>query len=143
MTIHGPHSGKQTRSRVTIPQHVNPLVAFIFAELRRQNVSYDELSWRSGVLRSTVKAWRKTNTPHATSLEAALGALGWQLTVAPAADRTLPDGLRTDLQAVAEKHGLSSIPALEFLARFGGYSHPGCPLAERRRLNQLQQGIAQ
>jgi hypothetical protein len=73
-------------------------------------------------------------------LEAALGALGWQFTVGPVADRTLPDGLRADLQTLAAKHGLSSIPALEYLAEHTkGFSYPGCPMAERRRQNQQQQ----
>jgi hypothetical protein len=57
------------------------------------------------------------------------------VTVSPA-EHTLPHELRADLQALVAKHGLSTLPALEYAAAYVGYSNPGCPIAERRRLNQ-------
>ena len=126
------------QGRVSIPERCHPLAKVVFAEMRRQAVSYDELEWRSGVLRSTFKAWRTHNRPGLESVEAALGALGWVVTVSPA-EHTIPAELRADLHALAAKHGLSTLPALEYVAEFVGYSSPGCPIAERRRLNQLQQ----
>lgn len=130
---------KRTRSKITVPAHVHPLVKLVFAEMQRQCVTYDELEWRSGVLRSTFKAWRTHNRCGFESIEAALGGLGWQITVAPAI-HVIPDGLRADLQAVADKHGLSTLPALEYLAEFaGGWSYPDCRIAARRRLNQQQE----
>jgi hypothetical protein len=65
----------------------------------------------SGVLRTTVKAWRKeTKLPHIVTAEAALGTLGWHLEALPFAD-TLPAGLRRDLEAVIDRHA-NDLPAL-------------------------------
>jgi hypothetical protein len=122
-------------SKITIPDRCHPLAKTVFAEMARQRVTYDSLEWTSGVLRSTFKAWRTHNRPGLESIEAALGALGWVVTVSPA-EQTIPADLRTDLKALAAKHGLSTLPALEYVAEFVGYSYPGCPIAERRRLNQ-------
>lgn len=51
--------------------------------MRDQGVTYDELEWRSGVLKSTFKAWRTDNRPGIESMQAALGALGWRLVPCP------------------------------------------------------------
>ena len=72
------------RSKITIPERCHPLAKIVFAEMQRQNVTYDELEWRSGVLRSTFKAWRTHNRPGLESIEAALGALGWSVLPVPA-----------------------------------------------------------
>jgi hypothetical protein len=125
------------KSKITIPDRCHPLAKMVFAEMARQRVTYDELEWTSGVLRSTFKAWRTHNRPGLESIEAALGALGWVVTVSPA-EHTIPAELRADLQALVAKHGLSTLPALEYAAEYVGYSYPGCSLAERRRLNQQQ-----
>ena len=106
-------------SKVTIPDHCNPLARAVFAEMRRQGVTYDELEWRSGVLRSTFKAWRKNNRPGLETVEAALGALGWHVLPVPRPE-TLPPQLRADLEAVAAKH-CTSLPCLEFMSAFVGY----------------------
>ena len=86
-------------------------------------VTYDSLEWRAGVLRSTFKAWRTNNRPGLDTIEAALGALGWELMPTPKADRLDP-AVRADLEAVAEKHGLDAIPHLELVAACVGYRHP-------------------
>lgn len=67
------------KSKVTVPEQCDPRAKIVFAEMRRQAVTYDELEWRSGVLRSTFKAWRTNNKPGLDTVEAALGALGWDL----------------------------------------------------------------
>ena len=51
------------QSRITIPERCHPLAKIVFVEMQRQGVTYDELEWRSGVLRSTFKAWRTHNRP--------------------------------------------------------------------------------
>lgn len=131
-----PHKTFGRESRITIPERINPLAKCVFAEMKRQRVTYDELEWRSGVLRSTFKAWRTHNRPGLESIEAALGALGFQLVVAPSAS-ALPPALRADLQALADKHGLETLPTLEFVAEWtNGWSYPGCPLAQRRQRNR-------
>ena len=101
-------------SKITIPERAHPLAKAVFAEMRRQSVSYDELEWRAGVLRSTFKAWRTNNRPGLDTIEAALGSLGWHVLAVPKAS-ALPDELREDLEAVAAKH-CTSLPCLEFIA---------------------------
>lgn len=140
MQNHGSCTGKL--SRIQIPERCHPLAKMVFAEMRRQGVTYDELEWRSGVLRSTFKAWRTHNKPGLESIEAALGALGWSVLPVPIADRVLPDSLRADLQAVAAKHGLSSLPAIEYLREWIGFTWPDCSIAARRRQNQQNERLA-
>jgi len=88
-------------SRVTVPERANPFAKLVFAEMRRQNVSYDELEMRSGVLASTYKAWRCENSPGLASIEATLGALGWTLVPTPRLD-TLPEHVREALAEIGE-----------------------------------------
>lgn len=71
------------RARATVPARAHPLVKRIFAEMRRQGVTYVELGERSGLARETLTAWRVRNIPDLTSLEAVLGALGLKIAVAP------------------------------------------------------------
>jgi hypothetical protein len=92
----------------------------IFAEMKRQRITYDELEHRSGVLRSTFKAWRTNNRPGLDTIEAALGSLGWSLLPVPG-PRAIPAAVRADLEAVAEKHGLDEMPVLQFIAACSDY----------------------
>lgn len=89
-------------SKITIPDHCDPRAKVVFAEMRRQGVTYDELEHRAGVLRSTFKAWRKNNRPGLDTIEAALGALGWSLLPVPNL-ATLPEDIRGDLTALASR----------------------------------------
>lgn len=66
-------------SRVTVPAAAHPLVRFVFAEMRRQGITYVEMSQRSGLARETLNAWRVRNRPDLESLEAVLGVLGYDL----------------------------------------------------------------
>ncbi len=123
-------------SRLSIPDRCHPLAKVVFAEMRRQNVRYDELEWNSGVLRSTFKAWRTSNRPGLDTIEAALGSLGWSVLAVPKAE-TLPAELRADLEAVAEKHG-TALPCLEFIAAAVGRQ----PHTKSGRRDQLVRAAA-
>ena len=86
-------------SRITIPEHAHPLAKLLFGEMKRQKVSYDELEHRSGVLKCTFKSYRVEKVPGLTTIEAALGSLGWR--VVPTPDpATLSPGLREELARV-------------------------------------------
>lgn len=89
-------------SKITIPEHCDPRAKIVFAEMRRQGVTYDELEHRSGVLRSTFKAWRTNNKPGLDTIEAALGALGWALLPVPSL-ANLPEDVREGLKALGAK----------------------------------------
>ena len=115
----GHHNAPANRpSKITIPERCHPLAKAVFAEMRRQRVTYDELEYRSGVLRSTFKAWRTSNRPGLDTIEGALGALGWHVLPVPKPE-TLPAQLRADLEAVAEKHG-TALPCVEFISAAAG-----------------------
>src|SRR4051812_31783812 len=102
-------SGRPKRaSKITVPERCHPLAKAVFAEMRRQGVTYDELEHRAGVLRSTFKAWRTNNRPGLDTIEAALGSLGWHVLAVPRPE-ALPPQLRADLEAVAAKH-CTSLP---------------------------------
>lgn len=72
----------------------------VFAEMRRKGVTYDELEYRSGVLRSTFKAWRTNNRPGLDTIEAALGSLGWSVLPVPSLAE-LPESVREGLKALS------------------------------------------
>lgn len=80
-------------SRISVPPHAHPFVRLVFSEMKRQNVSYAELEFRSGVLGTTVKEWRVSKTPSLQSIQAALGALGWGVAPFPNLE-TLPSHVR-------------------------------------------------
>jgi hypothetical protein len=103
------------KSKITTPEIAHPLAKSVFTLMREHGVTYDELEWKSGVLRSTFKAWRNANRPGLDTIEAALGVFGYSVLPVPPAD-VLPPELRADLEAVAEKHGTKSLPVLEFIA---------------------------
>jgi hypothetical protein len=54
-------------------------VRFIFAEMRRQSITYVQMADRSGLSRESITAWRVRNVPDVSSIEAALGVLGFRL----------------------------------------------------------------
>ena len=65
------------RRSVTMPERVSPHVKLVFAEMMRQQRTYDEVEAASGVRRPTMKQWRRKNAPSLDSLEAVLNALGF------------------------------------------------------------------
>jgi len=89
-------------SRVTVPKHAHPLAKVIFAEMQRQGITYDEMEYASGVLRSTTKAWRTNNTPGLATIEACLGVLGWALVPVPRIDH-VPENVREGVRALASE----------------------------------------
>jgi hypothetical protein len=109
-------------SKITIPEHAHPLAKAVFAEMRRQGVTYERLEWEAGVLRSTFKAWRANNRPGLDTIEAALGVLGWHVLPVPKPE-TLPSELRAELEAVAAKYGMA-LPCLAFIAAAAGRRPP-------------------
>lgn len=88
-------------SRITVPNHVQPIVKFIFAEMRRQGVTYYKMAERSGLARETLTAWRTRNRPDLESLEAVLGVLGYHVSPVrdPEALHASVDLLRRELAA--------------------------------------------
>lgn len=78
----------------------------VFTEMQRQNVTYDEVEYGSGVLRTTVKAWRSKNKPGLDSIEAVMGFLGWDFVAVPR-DRVLPPEVVAELRPLAERFGMT------------------------------------
>jgi hypothetical protein len=100
------------------------MARLVFAEMKRQAITYEQLEWDAGVLRSTIKAWRTDNLPSLPTISAALGVLGWDVLPVPKLERIDPD-LRADLEAVATKHGLKALPNRELVAACVAIKHVG------------------
>lgn len=87
----------------------------VFQLMKEQGVTYDELSWRSGILKTTVKSWRCEKAASLTSLQAALGALGWGIAPFPHLE-TLPPHVHEQVEELAQnffsdEHALAAIVA--------------------------------
>ena len=106
-------------SKITIPQRCHALAKVIFAEMQRQCVSYDELEYRSGVLKSTFKAWRTNNRPGLETIEATLGSLGWALLPVPTMSQ-LPASIRDKLEVLAAEWGEINPLLCELIGRVSG-----------------------
>lgn len=87
-------------SRITVPQKAHPFAKLVFEMMRRTNTTYDEMEYKSGVLRSTVKAWRGDNLPGLDTIAACLGAVGCTLLVAPPRSH-VPADIQEKLDALA------------------------------------------
>lgn len=110
----GHHSARQ--SRVTVPKRCHPAAKIVFAEMRRQGVTYDELEHRSGVQKQTFKAWRTQNAPGLDTISAALGALGWEFLPCPPWDAMAPE-VRNGIEKLATEYGLDEDALLTALLR--------------------------
>ncbi len=66
---------KRRISTLTVPERAGPHVRLVFAEMQRQGLRYDDVEDGSGVLRTTIKAWRSKNYPNLDSIEAVFGFL--------------------------------------------------------------------
>ncbi|WP_292500888.1 hypothetical protein [Methylobacterium sp.] len=86
----------------------------VFAEMARQRVTYDEVAAGSGVLRSTLKAWRHKNRPSLDALEAVLGFLGWDFVPVPR-EKRLPAEVLQALRPAVDATGLTMPVAVQAL----------------------------
>lgn len=59
------------------------------------------MEWKSGVLLSTLKAWRTDNFPGLASIAAVLGSLGWELVPVPRLDSLSPE-IREAIDEIGE-----------------------------------------
>ena len=94
------------RSTVTVPERVSPSVKLVFAEMNRQNVTYDRLEAGSGINRPTIKAWRHKNRPNLESISAVLGFLNFEFVPIPT-ERALPESIVDELRPIAERLDLA------------------------------------
>jgi hypothetical protein len=89
------------QSKITVPEKGHPLARLAFRLMQKQGVTYDELEWCSGVLRCTIKSWRHEKKPGLETIQAVLGALGFELVPVPALD-SLPAHVRDIIEDVGE-----------------------------------------
>ena len=54
---------------------------WVYMEMNRQRVGLLDLSERAGLGEGTITKWRKNRSPQVEALEAAINALGYELTV--------------------------------------------------------------
>jgi hypothetical protein len=103
------------KSNITIPTHAHPLAKLVFAEMNRQGKTYLDVEWESGVLVTTIKAWRTHSRPSIETIEACLGCLGWSLIPVPRMKR-LPEQLQAELEEIAQCWKLEEPVLSELLA---------------------------
>lgn len=103
------------KSNITVPTHAHPLARLAFAEMNRQGKTYMDTEWESGVLVTTLKAWRVHARPGLETIEACLGSLGWSLIPVPRMKR-LPEKLQSDLEEIARSWKLEEPVLAELLA---------------------------
>ena len=131
---------KKRDTKITIPALAGPHVRLVFAEMARQNVTYDEVEQGSGVLRSTLKAWRHKNAPGLTSIEAVLGFLGFDFVPVPRA-KVLPKPLLEDLVPIAERHGLTLERTIGALIEITAAIHENVREAPRKPKPERKPGV--
>lgn len=101
-------------TKLSIPEQAVPHVRFMFAEMGRQRVTYEDLEWKSGILKNTLKAWRHKNQPNLANIEACLNALGYALVPVPA-ESVIPADIVAELRPIADRLGLTMPRTLELL----------------------------
>jgi hypothetical protein len=126
------HHKPRRPSHITVPERVSPHVKLVFTEMQRQCRTYDEVEEGSGVLRTTLKAWRHKNKPGLDSIEAVLGFLGWDFLPVPRA-KVLPAALVEDVAAVAAKHPTSFDKTVEVLVGLVARIYDRFPFVEAPR----------
>jgi transcriptional regulator with XRE-family HTH domain len=65
----------------SIPSKAHPVVQAIFTEMNNQNMTYNELSERSGVSKKLIERWRLSTEPQLSTLWPVLNVLGLKLVV--------------------------------------------------------------
>ena len=106
MARRAPPAKKRPRFPVSIPPHAGAHVKLAFAEMARQGFTYDAMEEKSGVLRATLKAWRRKNSPNLQNIEAVLNVLGFDFCPIPRA-AVLPREVVAELTPIAERLGLT------------------------------------
>lgn len=107
---------KRGPSTIKVPTGgVSPVVKLIFEEMRRQGVRYQDIEDKSGVQRTTLKAWRSKNAPSLTNIIAVLDVLGWDFVPIPR-DRVLDADVIAVLKPAAEHISLDLGDAAQFAA---------------------------
>ncbi len=66
--------------------HAHPFVRFVLEEMNRQRCGALDLEQRSGIARRNLDQWRTAHSPTLITIEAALGALGFELAIQPRRD---------------------------------------------------------
>jgi hypothetical protein len=113
---------KKRPTAITVPEYVGPHVKLVFAEMQRQNMTYDEVEAGSGVNRPTIKAWQHKNRLNLDSIEAALGFLGFDLVPLPTA-RVIPPEIVAELRPIAERLDLAMPIAVRLAAEIAVRDH--------------------
>ena len=67
--------------RLTIPKHADPLVRELFKLMNKKRAMITDIAKKSGICRGAISDWRYRRTPNIANFQAALGALGYELTV--------------------------------------------------------------
>lgn len=114
---------------ISIPAHVSPHVQLVFEEMRRQEITYDRAEELSGVLRTTIKAWRHKNKPSLETLEAVLFVLGWTFVAIPTA-RVLDPALVAALKPVVDQFEISMPDTLAALVALVSRMHERAGIEE-------------
>lgn len=127
MTSNSKYSGNYTptrrrKSTITIPERAYPHVKLIYAEMRRQNKTLDDVAEGSGLTRVCLKAWRTKNYPSLTGAEAALGFLGFEFVPIPTA-RALPPEIVEALKPIAARLNLALPAAVRLVAEVAYRDH--------------------
>ncbi|WP_336814907.1 hypothetical protein [Bosea sp. MMO-172] len=128
---------KHPKYRISIPDNVSPHVKLVFAEMQRQSFTYDEMAWVSGVQRAALKAWRVKNYPSLTSLEAVLGALGYDFVPVPRAE-ALPQDVMAELKPAAERLKITLPEATRLLVEIVSGIHEGFATAPARPITKTR-----
>lgn len=100
-------------SQITVPTRALPVVRALYARMRDVGMTYDQLQAKSGVKRSTSKAWRRHNSVTPGNLQATLRAVGLLAIPVPCA-AVLPPDILAELHAIGERHGVP-LPIAEFV----------------------------
>ncbi len=102
----------------------------VFAEMRRQNITYDDVEYGSGVRRAALKAWRHKNRPSLESIEAALGFLGFDFVPIPRS-KILPKEIVAELQPIADRLGLTMDQTIQALFEIVAGIHSNAKASHR------------
>lgn len=70
---------RQFRGPLPIPQHAHPLVRRLVEEMNERKMGVLDLAKISGIHKDSLKEWRNRALPRLDLIDAAFGALGYEL----------------------------------------------------------------